>query len=268
MLGRALVGFEPDNPDALGSLQPAIAALAVLAAAGFAALASPSSRAAWPIALVALALPAVQLARFAGPASFRGGEAADAYARAAVSAPSRAVVVTSYFETHFLAVAAQRLEGERPDVTVIDRNLLTQPYAPAAARRRFPDLARLVDAPLLGGRPTPVDALASLGRPVAMELAVNFADDDPVLRRLVPDGLLADLGPARGGGDLARLERTMKETTSAPDRHGADRLIAWQGLMRTRFYCATGQRAAARAAAAALPPADAMLVPLAACLGR
>lgn len=267
-VGRALVGFEPDNPDALGYLLPAIAALAVLGAAGVAALASLSARAALPVALAALALPAVQLGRFAGPVSFRGGEAADLYARAAVAAPSRAVVITSYFETHFLAVAAQRLEGERPDVTVIDRNLLTQPYAPEAARRRLPDLARLVDAPLLGGLPTPVAALAALGRPVAMELAINFADDDPVLPRLVPGGLLASVAPAPPVGDLARLERQMKESPSIPDRHGADRLLAWQALMRARFFCATGRPAAARAAAADLPPADVMLVPLAACLGR
>src|SRR5262249_41479 len=83
MLGRALVGFEPDNPDALGYLLPAIAALAVLAAAGVAALASLSAWAALPVALVALALPFVQVARFAGPASFPAGDAPDPYPAAA-----------------------------------------------------------------------------------------------------------------------------------------------------------------------------------------
>src|SRR5262249_50899493 len=48
MLGRALVGFEPDNPDALGYLLPALAALAALAAAGVPAIASPLPPAAPP----------------------------------------------------------------------------------------------------------------------------------------------------------------------------------------------------------------------------
>ena len=272
-LGRALVGFDADNPDALGYLLPAIAALFVLGGAGAAALVALAPRLALALAAVALLVPAAQLWRFGGAVSYRGGEAADSYARAVVAVPPNALVVTSYYETHFLGVAAQRLEGERPDVTIIDRNLLTHPYAPAAARRRNAELVALIDAPLVGGRRTPVAALAAVGRPVGLELAPNLDADDPVLGALVPRGLLAWLGPVadRGAAEatdaaaFAALERSLR-TTSAIDRHGADRLLAWEAYVRARFYCLIGRPSAARGAAAGLPRDDTMLAPLSRCL--
>ena len=273
LLGRALVGFEPDNPDALGYLLPALAALVVLAASGVAAVAAVAPRAGLPAALVALAFPAIQLARFGAQSSYRGGEAADRYARAVIAAPPGALVITSYYETHFLAVAAQRIEGERPDVTVVDRNLLTQPYARAAAHRRFPSLAALLDAPLVGGQPTPLAALLH-GRPVAMELAPNFAPDDPVLPHLYPEGALAGLADAPRDRTVAeradaaafeRFERSL-DSPSLPDRHGAERILVWQAFVRARFYCFVGRLDAARTAASRLQKDDEMLAPLATCL--
>jgi len=269
-VGRVLVGFEPDNPDALGYLLPALAALFVLAAAGAAAVAGVDRRARWPVAAAMLLLPGVQVIRNAGAASYRDGEAADTFARAVVAAPADALVVTSYYETHFLAVAAQRLEGERPDVTVIDRNLLTQPYAPAAARRRHPELAALIDAPLVGGLPTPVAALATLRRPVALEPPMNLDAGDPVLPRLGMRGLLAALDAPPDPGDqeaFDALARRMK-TPSAPDRHGAARILTWEAFLRARLFCLTGRRDAARVAAARVDPDDEMLRSLDACLAR
>src|SRR5262249_7906250 len=97
-LGRSLLRFDPAHPHARGYLLPALAALFALAAAGAAALASIAPRAVPIVAAATLLLPPAQLWRFSAEASHRGGEAADAYARAVVAAPPGALVVTSYYE--------------------------------------------------------------------------------------------------------------------------------------------------------------------------
>src|SRR5262249_9101631 len=111
-------------------------------------------------------LPPVQLARFADAASLRGAYGGERYGRAALArVPPGALVVTSYFETYFTLVALQRTAGERPDVTVVDRNLLSHPYAPAASARLHPGLDLRAE-------------LARPDRPVFVELAANL-DPDP-----------------------------------------------------------------------------------------
>src|SRR5262249_34544286 len=264
LLGRAALGFDHDNPDAPGYPLPAVAALFLLGAAALAAVAELMPRAAAAVAALALVLAPVQVARFADVASLRGAAGGERYAEAALApAPAGALVVTSYFETTFLLVAAQRVLGERPDVTVIDRNLQTHPFAPAAAARLHP-----------GG-----DLRAALAgradRPVLVELAPNLAPDP----RYVPDGLLAEVraaplpeaeraaAEARDLADSAAIAAHLRATPARTDRHGSDRVLAWNAYLRAAFYCALDRRATARAAA--VPVAgDEMLAPLGPCLAR
>jgi hypothetical protein len=231
---RALVGFDFDNPDALGYLLPALAALVALAAAAV------------PRAVAPLAF-ALAIWHLAHPVSLRGAYAAEGYGRAVLDAlPPRTLLLTSYNETTFIVWA---LAGERPDVTVVDRNFLTHPYAAEVVKRRHPDLAGLLDAPLRGGAPTPIAALPE--RPVAFELAMDLEPDDPAVARLAPRGPIArygvapdDAADARAAAELARL----LETPAPIDRHGAARALAWNAYLTARFYCMTGRRDAARAA--------------------
>jgi hypothetical protein len=263
IIGRAVLGFDADNPDALGYLEPAFAALFVLAVAAAAAAVELIPRSAAPVALVALALAPAQLVRFADAASLRGAYGGERYGRAALEpVPPDAIVITSYYETYFTLVALQRIAGARPDVTVIDRNLLTHPYAPAAAARIHPD----VDVAAALAHPGP--------RPVFVELAANLAPDP----RFVPNGLLAEVraappGPeARAGAEArdaatsAALAATLRASPSALDRHGAERVLAWNAYLRAAFYCGVGRPAAARAAAAGLPEDDELVAELAPCL--
>jgi uncharacterized protein (DUF2062 family) len=244
-IARALVGFDFDNPDALGYLLPALAALVALAA-----VAIPRR-----VGYLALALPLWNLAH---PVSLRGAYAAEGYARAVLGPlPPRTLLLTSFNETTFLVWA---LQAERPDVTVIDRNFLTHPYAAEVQKRRHPELAPLLDAPLRGGEPTPVALLPP--RPVAFELAMDFLPDDPVLRDLIPRGPVAFYRTAPAAADdEAALDRLL--LTPAPiDRHGAARALTWNAFLTARFYCQVGRRDPARAAVArarALAGKDPML---------
>jgi hypothetical protein len=249
--GRALLGFDPDNPDAHGYLLPAIAALCVLAAAGAAVIVRAVPRARALVAAAVFAWPAGLLWGAAGDVSRRGADAAEAHAHLLLAPlPPRSLAITSYFETSFLLGAAQAVLGERPDVTVVDRNLLSHPHAVAAARRRHPDLAWILGDRLARGK-----LPARSDRPIAVELAPNLPFDP----RLVPLGGLARLAPAplspaqralaeREHAARAALEDAAAARTAAPrDRHGARRVLAWSSYNTARHDCALGRRDAARA---------------------
>jgi len=250
--GPALVGFDPQNPDAHGYLLPALAALFLLAAAAVAVVAErvaaagprAAARASLAAAACAALLPPLQAARFARAASLRGGEASDRYARQLVAPLTpRAVLVTSYFESAFLLWELAVVDGERPDVAHLDRSFLTYPGARATARRRWPDLAALVDAPL---DPAALAALAAAHREVAYE--PHFTLDEGLFARLAPQGPLlhwraaAEGDEARDRAGVAALDGLL--ATPAPgDRAGAARLVLWNAYLRARFFCVLGRRA-------------------------
>jgi hypothetical protein len=254
--GRALLGFDTDNPDAHGYLLPALGALFVLAAVGAAALAALARPLVWAAAAAAIALPVVQTWRFAGGSSLRDAYATEAYGRAVLEPlPPRALLITGYYETVFQIWELQLVEHDRPDVIDLDQNMLTHPGTAEVERARTPELAALIDGPLRGGAPTPVAELARIARtrPVAMELAGNMASDDPVLPRLVPRGLTARFAlapPARHDAEAAdseaidRIERAM-QTRAPNDRLGAARVLTWNAYLDARFYCALHRGSAA-----------------------
>lgn len=259
VVGRAALGFDFENPDALGYLLPAIAVMCVAAAAAVAHFVQlvPAGRAGMALAVaVAIAWPASQLARNAGVASQRGAYAAEEWARATRRRlPPDTLLVTAYHETLFLHWALVAVEGDRPDLLQVDRNYLTHPFAAAQAKRRRPELAALIDAGLRGGRPTPVKELMTFRRHVYFELSFNLADDDPVIGQL-------ELYPG-----FARVARgNPQPRDKAPSVAGAERVRLMDAYLRARVHCAK-QRVAdgARAIqeAALLAPGDEMLKELA-----
>jgi hypothetical protein len=271
-LGRALLGFDDDNPDAHGYLVPALAGIVLFATVGLAAAADrlaasdvfSHARRAPPVAAAVMAalMPGVQAARFGGAVSLRGAYASESYARAVVDpAPPGSLLVTGYHETQFLLWALRAIEGARPDVTLIDRNYLTHPFAPAQAKRRLPSLAPLIDAPLRGGLPTPVRALRSIAgeRPVAIELTFNLDDRDPVRELVTPRGPMAWITPPPAR--TPRVE-TILGTENDSDRVDAMRVVLLHAYLDARHLCATGHREAAAEAlerAETIAPGDTML---------
>jgi hypothetical protein len=246
--GRALLGFEHDNPDAHGYLLPALAAAGVLARAAPPLVARAVPRAAPLVAALAFVWPASLFVHSAAEVTQRRAYAAEDHGRLLLALPPRTLVVTSYFETTFQLLALQHVFGERPDISVIDRGLLTHPFAIDAARRIHPDLDWLL-ATLAGGK-----LPAASDRPIAVELAPNLRPDP----RLVPLGGLARLAAAppapaqralaeREDARRAALEDASAATTPAPrDQHGAHRALAWQSFLTARLYCSLARRDAAQ----------------------
>jgi hypothetical protein len=272
--GRALLGFDFDNPDALAYLLPAVVALLVTAAAGLAAVtdalrAAPAGRARWiPLALAG-ALPLAIVATHPQRVSRRGAEASDRYARAVLDdLPPRAVLVTSYFETAFQVWALQAVEGARPDVAHLDSGFHTYPGFEALARRRHPDLAALVDAGLRTGAPPPLVALDAVSRrrPVLFELSPWHPD--PLRARLAFTAPLARFGaaPTPDAGAGARADALHRALVDGDAREpGSARVALWLAFGQVDLLCSVGAGEAARAAFArahALAPEDATLAAL------
>ncbi|RMH41531.1 MAG: DUF2723 domain-containing protein [Deltaproteobacteria bacterium] len=262
---RVALGYDPGTPDHDAYLWPAIAAVAILGAAGLARLADFVPRTAVrPYAVAAAAVAAAvvpwQAARSAPMARMRGAYASDDLARVELDAvPPRAVLLIGYFQTSFRIAALRAVEAARPDVAVLDRSFLTYPGFADVARRRYPELAAILDAPLRAGAPTPVRDLVALRRPVWVQLHPNL--DDEVKPRLVPEGWFARLAPA----PVPAADRDRVEPVDAADRDRLDALLAgahpadrepvrdallWHDYLRAEFYCQIGRVDAGRRALA------------------
>lgn len=255
--GRALLGFDWDNPDARGYLLPSALAITALAALGLATVAARVARPAASTLVAALALlaPLWGLTQNAtARAAAREDAASDAWvAQLTADAPVRGVIVTSYFETAFQLWAATVVDGARPDALHVDRSFAGYPGMIELAAARAPELAQAVRAPLAVGHPTPLAALDALARPVAFELSGTL--DRAALARLAPGGFWARLvapGAAPDDAAMAAAERARPPIDGA-----APAAVIWHEFARAQAACALGHRVAADAIfgrlAAALP---------------
>ncbi len=287
---RVVLGFEGDLPDHHAYLMPAIAAIILLGLAGAAAaaqiVADRSANHARTAGLVATALVVVccilQLARSAEARSLSAAYASDEIARWELEdLPPRSVVLLSYFQTSFRVWALRAVDQSRPDLVLLDRSFLTYPGMAAEAKRRYPDMAALIDTPLRAGSPTPVAMLQRIAarRPVFVQLHPNL--DVAAYSALVPRGAFSQLPPSapteltRRTAETrdARARTTLAArfaTLQAGDAVGVLGTLLWHDFVRLQFYCALHRRRAARAtldAALALAPRDAMLEEVAAACG-
>jgi hypothetical protein len=264
--GRALLGFDPETQDHHGYLLPGAAAVVLLAVAGAAAVAQAGSRANVRAAIAALlaagglVIAGARVATGWPDAALTAAHASDDLARAEIERlPPRALLVASYFQTGYRALALRAAEGTRPDVAVLHRGMLTLPGAAEDAARRHPELAALVRAPLAAGRPTPVDELARVAasRPVLVELDPDL--DRAAHPHLVSLGRFARFSPAvpeereraaseaaepTAHRDLARLVATARGS----DRDDARRALLWLDFSLLDHYCALTRRGPAQEA--------------------
>lgn len=261
--GPALVGFDAQNPDAYGYLEPAVALLCAAAAVPLPALVGWRRRvagrelgAAPRLALAgvllvaaglppALRLPRLSLVRFDDAAHVAGAMLEET--------PPRGLLVSSYFQTVFPLWYARIVEGARPDVDHVHRHFLAWPgYRDELVLRR-PELA-----PLLGPRDVLPEALlgAAAGRRIRLEYDVDL--DDALVRKLVPGQLLDGLfvGAPGDADELSRrhvfalggrLDLGQPETL---------RFVFWRAFLEAHRDCRRGER---RAAQAALATARALL---------
>jgi len=281
---RSWLGFVRHNPDALGYLMPAVAALALFAAVFVAvilhAVATRMPRLATTLAVasvVALLAPIPATARDISLARFRAGDAFDdLWLR---ELPPRAVVLAHDPETIFRLAGARSI-GERPDVAVVPIPLLTYPGLVADLAEKSPSLRDLLRTHLLTGRiaAAPLESLAAR-RPVFLELDPRV--DPELYGTLVPEGhfhrALADGATDTDVADaevvsrarLDRLRQRLGDLDRLSDEETRSRLL-WQRYQHALFLAARGQREAARAhlqVAFELHPDDPDLHALARALG-
>ncbi len=271
-LARALLGFVAGNPDAAGYLMPAIASVACLTT-GFITVAwrairtapaapegpTPGARALLIALLVGvpLALPVYLI---------REGLRATEPDRACVpeaaaesmfaSLPPRAVVLAYAPETAFRARFAQRVEGERPDVTVMPVPFLPYPGMNNTLLARDADLLPLVRDYLAHGEAR-VDEVAALAqqRPVRLEVdPMNVLTMTPFL---VPRGLLAEargepttLASVRANAAahfaaIDGLTSAMAEEPGGGRDEKTSEFVLWRNYNDALFFAGRGARAEA-----------------------
>ncbi len=254
--GRVLVGFDPAMPDHHAYLLPGIAALILLGFTGLAvardllAELRPASARAGSAVLVGLALLLVpaQLLANAGESSLRNAYASDEVARWEYEGlPPRTVLLVSYFETSYRVDALRAAEQGRPDIAVLDLGFLTFPGMAEEAKRRYPELAAIIDAPLRLGARLPTTALRGLApRPVMLQLQPDL--DRGAAPWLVPIGPFTRLLPevptpqaraATEREDVAARRRIAARLAhpSRGDRLGVRYTLLWHDFNRLRFYC-------------------------------
>jgi hypothetical protein len=145
----ALVGFDPANPDAYGYLEAAVALLAALACALPAVIAAVAQRPRVARLVAATLVGAIVAGGIGGYDRWsraRFWDAGVTLGRFIDSAPPRALVVTSDFQTIFGLWYLAAVEGRRPDVDVVHRHFLAYPgYRDELVRAR-PQLTALLGA--------------------------------------------------------------------------------------------------------------------------
>lgn len=263
-LARAWLGFNRDNPDALGYLMPAVAAGAALAAAlvsSAIALVGAGREGARPsrvAVLVAVALAVVAVAQGRdgyAAASLSGFVATDEVDDAGRRAlPPRAVLIAHQPQTVFRFWGAEATERLRPDVSLVPMPFLGYPGTVESLARRDPSLAPLLRAVLLHGtlRESELQSLA-MERPVLVELDVRVPQ--PLYETLAPRSLyyevLADGATAadRRAGRAQRDElraRLLERLGSALRAWGTREVLLWSLYCDALYDAGTGDRAAAR----------------------
>jgi hypothetical protein len=249
-----MAGFDPHNPDHRSYAAVAMAAAAALGAAGVAALAAGLGRRALGAALAfaLLGATAVHVLPLPAAACLRRAAAADAVGgQLLASLPPRAALLTSHFESAFLAAYHRLVEGRRPDVAWSHLGFVRGPgYADRLAAAR-PTLAPLLSAHAHGT----LDATAVSVYPGAVALEPDDHLAPALRQRLQPAG---PLWRADEDAVALPLARVSAEAVAEAARDGLVRgFLAWRSYQDARLACSRGL-----AEVAAPPLADlAVLLP-------
>ncbi len=285
-LARSWMGFDPRNPDALGYLLVAVAALAVgLARAGpLLGTLLPARTTVRVGAVTVLALALLGGATLSGlgargrcdQSAARGSEVLAS--ELLEDLPPRAVVVTDHFQTCFNLWAVQTAWALRPDVAHLHLPFVGFPGYADRVHAGHRDLRGLLRAALSTGglAETELSALVQR-RAVFVEPAIDSPEAlDPFL---LPRGLLweaaaeplaaTDLRLAAPAHDAAWEELLVRVGPSPDEQTG--RVMLWRLYVDALLLARRGEREAAAASterALRLAPASPELTGLAAALGE
>jgi hypothetical protein len=268
-LARAILGFVSGNPDAAGYLLPCVISVACLAT-GFPTVAwrairlspahpkgpTPGARKALVAMLVLLPMALPIYIAYAGYAYAIADRAfvAEAAAESSLAAlPPRTVVLAYAPETVFRLRYAQRVDGERPDVTVVPVPFLPYPGMYSLLLAHDPDLLPIVRDYLTRGEAN-ASAIATLASQRPMRVEINPRNVLSMLPLLVPRGLLAE---ARGEpttlasvrtaavSHFASLDALLAAMGEEPGRGHDDKtneFVLWRSYNDSLFFAARGAR--------------------------
>ncbi len=195
VLLRAVMGFDPFNPDYYGYMLPALAGLA-LGLGVFGTVALNVIRVAlkdrvWLTALLGvglLALPAVRAGQAGSRADLSDFKATRLMLDLSLThASPGSLVLTSYYKLFFALWSARFIDGSRPDVTVINPQFFGYPGYLEATLVAHPELKGLARSMIVHGQVTePTIAGLALTKPLRVEPDPWLSDD--AVRYLLPDG--------------------------------------------------------------------------------
>ena len=250
---RAWLGFVRSNPDALGYLMPAMAALGIAAVAFGAAIVVMLGDRPRTSALLATAIAGLCAFQItdAGPraslGALRSPDSFDEELRRHL--PTGAVVIAYAPQTAFRWWGGEAEEHIRPDVSFVPVPFLTYPGMADGLARRDGTLRPLLNRYMLDGTidVSDLQTLAS-SRPVLVELDLRVSAE--VQDTLVPAGLYHRVVPDGAtrvdrieGRDVerkswARIERMLEKPLDDETR----RQLVWRLYQRALYYADTGNR--------------------------
>jgi hypothetical protein len=254
--GRAVLGFDPANPDAHGYLILGGDAVALLACAGVGGMITVLWRLAggrisgraWPALCGALLLADAGW----GAASYRRSDRSrffdlDTFMGAWLDeAPPRGRLFSTHFQSLFALWYLQGVEGRRPDVEHLHPHFLGNPGYREDQLLRFPGSPDLPE--VLGERGVRPEALlrSAARRPTLYEFDL---DTPPALvPALHPYGLaeavLPGLPPDRRGALGTGAQRRRQQLQSRLDLGEPEsrRVILWRSFVRAVLACQQGDR--------------------------
>ncbi len=254
---RAWLGFVRSNPDALGYLMPAIAALSI-AAVGFGGMVivvlGERTRLTLAVATVIAGACAFQITDNGADASFSALRSPDTFdEELRRHLPTGSIVIAYAPQTAFRYWGGEAEEHLRPDISFVPVPFLTYPGMADALVERDEMLRPLLNRYMLDGE-IDVGDLQTLAsrRPVYVELDLRVSRD--IQNTLVPGGLYHRVVPDGAtrvdrteGRDVerkswARIER-MLEKPLDPE---TVRQLVWRLYQRALYYADTGNREEAR----------------------
>jgi hypothetical protein len=239
-------GFDPRNPDSRGYLGVALAATAILGAAGLTALGAATRRRWIAVAGTVALAGGTALHSFPVPArvDLRQARTADRVTHDLFAeAPARAVLFSSHHETGFLLAYQRLVEGRRPDAAWIHLGFVRGPGYADRMGAAYPELA-----PVLADHRTAslgAEPLRRLSRPALIEPDEHL--HPRLLAELVPAGRLWRVGDERpvapGAGTAPLPPEARQEATTDRQVRG---YLGWRAYRDGELACRLGLTALAK----------------------